>query len=872
MRQTKKFFIALLSCLATSAGAATPTAAQLAQFQSLPKAQQETLAKQYGFDLGNISSATTRQTSKPQEITPILQPSIARDEKDKEDEELFTSDELPLFGYDIINANGADLSLIDNVPVPLDYQMGPGDSIRVEIYGKTEQSFQLKIDRNGQVNLPSIGPLPVSGQTFVQMREQIASEIKRKSIGVDVSVAMGSMRAMQVYIVGEANYPGAYNVNGLTTLIQALVASGGVNETGSLRNIQLLRKGKVIQKFDLYELLLKGSTTRDIRLSSGDTLFIPVKDGSIAIDGEVARPAVYELKENISLNEFIAMAGGVTPTAYLSRVSVKRPTSKGVRIYTLDVTKPEDRAFVVKHGDEVKVESTSSELQGAVAIRGEVVRQGPIRFKEGMRISDAIGSIEEGLKPTADLNYALLVRESNLDRRIDVFQVDLLSALTEPNSQYNLLLAEKDQLFVLDNGLDQDYWLGEYSNDKVSSSFTNRQQTTSESIDLETGAVVERSTATAINTEGAGVLTEEVGKQKASREALLQPIIDRLKEQASLGVPAKLIEISGAVRFPGVYPLAENTDLSALLKAAGGLTEQAYLPSAELNRQKSSLQRTVIELINFSLQQVLKGEASLTLKPQDHINIKHQPGWEEGMVVELQGEFVFPGTYTFRRGESLRDVIERAGGFTEYAYPQGAVFSRERLKKQEQERLKMLNNQLKQEISNLALRRQSSSSSYATDPAQAIALVDQLDNVQAVGRLVVDLQKAVEGDEISNLLLEKEDKIFVPALNPVISIVGEVQYASNHTFNPSLTVEDYIASAGGTKRQADTSRIYIVKANGSVELPNNSFWFSRNYKPLEPGDTIIVPINTDYLDGLSTVSTATQILYQIGVAWSAVKD
>ena len=872
MRQPKKLIIALLSFIVTGVSAVTPTAAQLAQFQSLPKAQQEALAKQYGVDLGSLGGATASQTAISQEIVPILQPNIAREEKGQEPEELFTPDELPLFGYDVINANGAELSLIDNVPVPLDYQMGPGDSIRVEIYGKTEQSFQLKIDRNGQVNLPNIGPLPVSGQTFSQMREQIATEIKRKSIGVDVSVAMGSMRAMQVYIVGEANYPGAYNVNGLTTLIQALVASGGVNETGSLRNIQLLRKGDVIQQFDLYELLLKGNTSQDIRLSSGDTLFIPVKGGSIAIDGEVARPAIYELKESISLNEFITMAGGVMPAAYLSRVSVKRPTSKGVRIYTLDLTKPEDRVFEVKHGDEVKVESTSSELQSAVAIRGEVVRQGPISFKKGMRISDAIGTIEEGLKPTADLNYALLVRESELDRRIEVFQVDLLSALTEPNSEHNRLLAEKDQLFVLDNGLDQGYWLGQYTNDKVGSSLANSQQTTSESIDLETGAIVERSTATVINTEGDGVLTEEVGKQKASREALLQPIIDRLKEQATLGEPAKLIEISGAVRFPGVYPLAENTDLNALLKAAGGLTERAYLPSAELNRQKNSLQRTVTELINFSLQQVLKREMPLALKPQDHINIKHQPGWQEGLLVELQGEFVFPGTYTFKRGETLNDVIERAGGFTEYAYPEGAVFSRERLKRQEQERLKMLNSQLKHEISNLALRRQSPTASNTTDPAQAIALVDQLDNVQAVGRLVVDLQEAVKGNEISNLLLEKGDKIFVPALNPVISIVGEVQYASNHTYNPSLTVEDYIASAGGTKRQADTSRIYIVKANGSVELPNNSFWFSRNYKPLEPGDTIIVPINTDYLDGLSTVSTATQILYQIGVAWSAVKD
>ena len=285
--------------------------------------------------------------------------------------------------------------------------------------------------------------------------------------------------------------------------------------------------------------------------------------------------------------------------------------------------------------------------------------------------------------------------------------------------------------------------------------------------------------------------------------------------------------------------------------------------------KKIQSDKSSIERINFSLKDAISGKYPVTLGAQDNLIIKSQPGWQEGMVIELQGEFVFPGTYTFRRGETLKDVVERAGGFTEFAYPAGAVFSRERLKRQEAERLKLINAQLKQEISTMSLRRQGSS---VADPAQAIAIVDQLDSVQPVGRLVIDLNSAVKGDKLANLMLEKGDKLFVPALNPVVSVVGEVQFSSNHTFNPNLTVEDYIASSGGTKRQADTDRIYIVKSNGSVELPNNSFWFSRNYDPLEPGDTVIVPLNTDYLDGLSTLSTATQILYQIGVAWSAVKD
>ncbi|MBF4302243.1 SLBB domain-containing protein, partial [Vibrio anguillarum] len=236
------------------------------------------------------------------------------------------------------------------------------------------------------------------------------------------------------------------------------------------------------------------------------------------------------------------------------------------------------------------------------------------------------------------------------------------------------------------------------------------------------------------------------------------------------------------------------------------------------------------------------------------------------------GEVKFPGTYTFARGETLSDVIARAGGFTRFAYPAGAVFSRESLKRQEQERLKLLNVQLKQEIASLALRRQSSSASYTTSPNDAMAIAEELEKTEALGRLVIDLKQAVAGDSTNNIMLESGDKLYVPALQPILSVMGEVQFASNHTYRPGMSIEDYISAAGGTKKQADTDRIYVIRADGSVMLPNNSFWFSRKSKPLEPSDTIVVPIDTDYLDGLSTLTSATQILYQIGVAWSAIKD
>lgn len=848
----------------------TPTAAQISQFQSLPKAQQEALAKQYGVDISTLTGGGGSSATTAVQQAPVLEPAAAP-ASTQANVAKNSANGLPLFGYDMFRGNGLGLTVVDNLPVPLDYQMGPGDVISVQTFGKTNQNLSLTIDRDGSINLPDIGPVAVSGQTFTQLRKQLNDTIKRKTIGVDVSVTMGAMRTMQVFIAGEATQPGAYNVNGLTTITQALIASGGVKPTGSLRHIQLLRKGKVVSEFDLYDLLIKGDTSKDIRLSSGDTLFIPVRDSRVSIEGEVVRPALYEIKGaakgDTNIAQLLALAGGATPSAYLSRVGVRRTNAQGLQQFTIDLSTKAGRDFVLENGDEVSLSAVSMSLKNAIAVRGEVVRQGAMKVTEGMTIRDAIGSIEDGLKPSADLNYALLVREVNANQDIEIYQFSLLNALTKANSADNVVLQEKDQIFVFDNGLAQGYWFGSYANGKVKANGDEASKTR-EVLDAQTGAIVTKDEATALNIAGTDKVSDAAELRKASREALLKPIVERLKEQASYGQPAKLVEISGAVKFPGLYPLANNTTVKSLLAAAGGLTEDAFLASAELTHRTVQGDSSAMERINFSLQDAMNGQSDVTLGAQDHLIIKSQPGWQEGMVIELQGEFVFPGTYTFKRGETLKDVIARAGGFTEFAYPAGAVFSRERLKRQEAERLKFLNAQLKQEISGLALRRQTT----GTDPAQAIAIVDQLDKAEPVGRLVVDLDRAMTGDALANLMLEKGDKLFVPALNPVVSIVGEVQFASNHTFNPNLTVEDYIASAGGTKRQADTGRIYIVKSNGSVELPNNSFWFSRHNDPLEPGDTIIVPINTDYLDGLSTLSTATQILYQLGVAWSAVKN
>lgn len=209
------------------------------------------------------------------------------------------------------------------------------------------------------------------------------------------------------------------------------------------------------------------------------------------------------------------------------------------------------------------------------------------------------------------------------------------------------------------------------------------------------------------------------------------------------------------------------------------------------------------------------------------------------------------------------------GGITAYANPNGAIFARKALRQQEEQRLVMLRDELRQEISTMTLRRQSTIANYSSSPAEAMTVVNQLENSKAIGRMTIDMPALLSGEKQSDILLEDGDKLYIPTMQNVVSIAGMVQFPSAHIYKGDTSINEYISLAGGTKKQADTDRVYVIKANGSVMLPNDS-WFGGR-KSLEPGDTIIVPVDSDYLDNLSIMSSATQIMYQLGVAWSAIK-
>ncbi len=878
--------------LAAPLQAASPTPSQMAQFQSLPKSQQEALARQYGVDLSTLQSQGTPQQEA--EITPTI---------GKRQVTAKVAEKLELFGYDLFAGEPTSMAPLGDIPAPADYVIGPGDEINIEVFGKDNNSYSFIVKRDGTIDLPRLGPVMVAGQSYDQLQESLTAFIQSKIIGVEVTVSLGKFRTMQVFVLGDAYKPGTYILSSLSTVTQALRAAGGVDTLGSLRKIQIKRDGELIRQIDLYDLLLNGNTQGDMRLRDGDTIFIPPRGATIVVDGEVRRRAIYELKGATPIMNVIRAAGGFSERAFSQHISVARPTDSGTDVFNVDVTSSKGAGFKVYGGDSIKVTRVPGEFNNAIALLGAVARPGAYNWKQGLRLSDLVGNSKQDLTPETDFNYGLIVREKNVQREIEVIQFNLAKAISHPDTTSDPLLQKRDQVIILNKDLGRSL---ELSTQAVGATETQLDAmrratvTSRETLVLKNEQTEDRKAQerldSAVHTSLGDIsnsdmeIAEQTGKieieslankTKLERSAqdvrnmLLEPVIAQLKAQATINKPVQIVEIRGAVKFPGVYPLAKGQSLEDLIYAAGGLKESAYIARAEMSRMVEQNGRSNIVHRDIDLTKVMSeaNQTKIRLVSKDRINVFSKPEWREDLSIELGGEVLFPGRYTFERGETLNDLIERAGGLTEYAYPQGSIFSRESLREQEAQKLRFLHEQLRQEVSTLAFRRQSSTNplQQASPATDAMAVVDKLGITRPVGRMVINLDQVIAGNKKQDILLENGDKLFIPPQRNIITVMGHIQLPTSLIFDSNMSVKDYINATGGPKKQADTDRIYVIRANGSVMMPENSYWFNRGEDKLMPGDTIVVPMDTDYVDGMSVLTSATQILYQIGVAWAAIK-
>jgi polysaccharide export outer membrane protein len=825
--------------------AAAPSAAQIAQFKTLPKSQQAMLAKQYGVSLDELNDISKTSTPAVAAKSTIAARNVVTTNKvaTQTKTEKEAKQKLRPFGYQLFAGQPTSDTPLADLPVPSNYKVAPGDTINLQIYGKDNNDYRLKVRRDGNINIPHLGPVNVMGRDFNNLEGYLTSLIKQKIIGVKVAITLGNLRTMQIYVLGEAFKPGAVNLSSLSTATQGIIAAGGVRLSGSLRDIQLKRDGAVIASLDLYDMLINGSRQSDLRLQDGDTIFIPNKGNEIWLDGAVRRPAIYELKGNEQVQDLIKYAGGFTANAYSEQMTIERRTMAGKVTIDVATDHSSKSATKLKNGDLVRVDNITDNFKSGITLMGAVERPGSRAWFNGIRINDVLANVQQDLAAEADLNYALVIRVMNERRDIAVLDFNLSNAILDPKSADNMLLESRDRIIVFSQ-------IDKKVADNVSSDDATKN------VDLDTS-------------NGKSNLTnvDKLLQQAATtRQKLLEPILAKLKLQAEFGQLPQIVEIRGNVRFPGLYPQTENMSLTELVGAAGGLSAKAYADKIEVSRLNTAADQVVLEQLNVNLSQ-----QRFILNNADVATVYTKPGWTSNHKVVLLGEVMFPGEYNIQRGETIDDVVKRAGGFTAFAYPDGAVFSRESLKVAEQKSNALLAENLRKEISAMSLRRTSSTLSSQSSPAEALQIADELSNTAALGRLIIDLPDIMYGDDHVDVALEDGDTLYVPPLRNVINVVGEVYSASAHVFNKKLTLDDYILRSGGTKSQADTDNMYVIRANGSVSVAQSSFWFTRDTVELEPGDTIVLPIDAEYLDGITTISAASEILYQMGVAVQAIK-
>ena len=811
-------FSSLVSLSALSQGLPLGVSpAMVDQLKSMSPAQQRALADKYGIALpaGGSPSADVPGLAVAGTVlsTPMgmTQDDYEAATPDKTEE--VESRARTRYGRALFSRNVSTFAPTDDAPVPESYRLGVGDQLIVQLFGKENEKLNLQIGRNGDVSFPKLGPITLSGLTFEDARDLINTRIEQQLIGVDAIVSMGRLRAINVFMVGEVSVPGAYSVSAMTTVTQALFQAGGVTDIGSLRNIQVRRAGLVVSTFDTYDLLMKGDVSDDIRLQSGDVVFVPPYTGVIDVEGELKRPMVYELVGGETLGDVLSMAGSFTRSAYPSlSILTRQSDSLGLpQASTIDLSDESQLLIPAQDGDTLVVPKVGSLVANSVVLRGAVTRPGSYGWESGMRVSDLISEARRDLSRDADLGLGMIVRQKNAVLEIEVIAFDLASVIAHPKTGTDPVLKEFDEVLVF----------------------------------------------SLVKSESSG----------ASRQALLGPIVEKLSSQARQGEPVQTVSVSGAVRAPGNYPLIAGATVETLINAAGGLADSAFLEAAELRRLTELTNGQVVTDYREVNVRTGSTENSILLKSRDHLTVRNIPDWSPTDSVTVGGEVKFPGDYRIRKGETLSDVIRRAGGFTGNASPDSAVFTREAVAALEAERAV----QFAQDIQTTFATRLLTEETTTQSVDEISQIVSSLKAVEGVGRLLIDLPAAMSGDLNANLEVEDGDTLFVPRISNTVSVVGEVKRAGTHTFQSELSLDDYIDLSAGFTRRADDGGVYLVKANGSVITLEQNLWrFSGNNRSLDPGDTIVVPIDTQYKESLASWREITQIVYQSLVSVAAV--
>ena len=857
----------------------------ISRFQNLPRAQQEALARQYGIDIDSLLAGQEQNSGSSTVGQPgeLLQPATNRRPVEQgvfdqssfdlsqsrflEEQNPVESEEAARFGMDLFDAEISTFAPVDDALVPDEYKLGPGDTLVIQFFGKENEHYSLNVSRQGDISLPRLGPISLSGLSFKEAEALIQRRVEEQLIGVQAAISMGRLRAISIFMAGEVENPGAYAVSALTTVTQALFVAGGISEIGSLRSIQVKRSGRTVGSFDVHDLLVRGDASGDLRLQSGDVIFVPPYANLVEVEGAVRRPLRYEMKSSETIEDLIKLAGGYSSKAHRQSAVLERGATllELPELKNIDLASRKDLSLKLRDGDLLRIAESTEQFENQVTLEGAVVRPGDYAWQVGARISDIVRSIDADLLPIVDLTYALIVRIENDRRDIEVLQFDLGAAILNKGSPYDPILHRKDRVIIF--GLaDEEVLADEQSEEEELSRIQEHTQL------VELGFLSQSDALARLEVETLDGLNEPDEEIVYRRQDLLKPILAKLRAQARQGRPMQVVSISGAVKVPGDYPLKQGDRLFDLIRAAGGLTDSAFLDGAEFRRVVGDSGKVRSDFSEVSISKFGVSVSTLEnfqLQSRDHLTVREIPDWTPDRTITLRGAVRFPGTYLFGKGERLGDVLIRAGGLTEDGFAAGALFTREEIKEREAEQARQYAEQIVNSYAAATLTREDLQSNY--EEIQQIS--QRLQSYEGVGRMVIDLEAILAGDKAADVSLLDGDELVIPLRSHSIAVIGEVQRAATHSYQSDFDIDDYLELSAGLTKRANEKAIYVVKANGSVHnYRSRSSWFkfSSRDSGLKPGDAIVVPIDNEYRDRFSFWADVTQILSQGSLAVAAI--
>ncbi len=695
-----------------------------------------------------------------------------------------TGELLPIFGRDLFRNVPSTFAPGNEVAVAPDYEIAPGDEILLRIWGPESYNGQLGVDRAGSIYIPRVGAVHVAGLRFADLQKHINTEVGRIYRNFELSVNLGQLRSVQIYVVGEARHPGAYTVSSLSTVLNALFASGGPNAQGSFRRIQLRRTGEPAAEFDLYDFLLHGDKSQDIRLQTGDTIFIPPVGLQVAVAGSVRHPAIYEVKSTSTLASALEIAGGLSTTASDTSISLERIDADQSRKALNIALDGPGRGMVLRDGDVIFVNHIAASYEKTVSIRGNLANPGRFPWHEGMRLSEIIP--------------------------------DKTSLLTSGYWEERSSLGVPAPLFSPADNSDP-------TGSSTPTADLSNRSTQHEATSPQTRATVADSAIEAQhNSTASSNAPENVIRRPAPEIDWSYAVIERLDTQDLKNV---LIPFN-------LGRLVEDHD-----------------PSQNLELHPGDI---------------------VTILSQRDIRVARE---QQTKYVRLEGEFVSSGVYSVKTGETLMDIVQRAGGLTAKAYLYGSSFTRESARVFQQQRLDEYVAALSADMERSIASRAVASSTGGTDQtaiAEQRLLIDQLKQARSSGRVVLEFNPDSLGVEsVPNLALEDGDVFRVPPVPSTVSVVGAVYGQNVFLYNHSRNLNGYLALAGKPNRIADRKHEFIIRADGSI-YSRDSARGNFDMAHIFPGDSIVIPEKLIKPPILRQIVDYSQILSSFGVAAAAV--